>query len=125
MEGNFCSATEYNGELCVRPEGHSGNHMSDDFTVWSTSIPGHSAILQEASDLLGGDRQDSYGDPSENFERIATMISAYLGHPVTPSQVAVMMVLIKVSRLASSPDHADSFIDMAAYSALAGSLRFK
>ena len=56
-----------------------------------------------------------YGHPYHNHKRISELWSAYLDHPITPSQVALCMALVKVSRLTESPNHSDSVIDAIAY----------
>lgn len=80
-----------------------------------------SEILKTAETLINGDRQEQYGTPQENFARIAVGWSVLLGHDVTPSQVALCMAWLKMARLVNGP-HDDSFIDGAAYMALAGEL---
>lgn len=80
-----------------------------------------SEVLDEAKQLINGDRQEQYGTPQENFRRIAAMWSAYLGVEVGMADVAVCMALVKACRLAN--DHKrDSFVDGAAYFALAAEL---
>ena len=79
-------------------------------------------ILDEAKRLTASDRQDVYGDPSENHQRIADLWSVYLETEISPSQVALCLCLVKVSRLMATPNHLDSFIDLAAYAAIAGEL---
>lgn len=82
--------------------------------------------LMQAMQLCddGGDRQEEYGPPSENFWRCAKMWSAYYGSEFTAKDVAVMMLLLKVSRMAA-PDGGkdDTFIDAAAYAAIANEVR--
>lgn len=78
-------------------------------------------ILDEAKSLINGDRQEQYGTPQQNFSRIAAMWSAYLGVDIAPEDVAVCMALLKASRLSNEKKH-DSFVDGAAYFALAGEL---
>ena len=56
-----------------------------------------------------------YGHPYHNHKRISELWSAYLDHPITPSQVALCMALVKVSRLTESPNHEDSIKDGLAY----------
>lgn len=75
-------------------------------------------VLKTAGKLIGGDRQESYGDATESFERLAVLWGALLGHPVTASQVAQCLVALKLSRLANSPSHQDSWVDIAGYAAL-------
>lgn len=88
-------------------------------------------ILDEAKKCVCGQREQDYGSPEDNFSTIGYLWSAYLraAHPnlnialneVTPKDVAVMMSLLKVARIAtgSSPD---SFVDLAGYAACAGEI---
>jgi hypothetical protein len=82
-------------------------------------------ILDEASRLTHGDRDKNYGTPLVNHQRIAVIWSVILGLEITPSQVALCMAGVKIARLVESPEHADSFIDGAAYFAIAGELAGK
>lgn len=79
-------------------------------------------ILDEAKRLINTDRAKDYGSPRVNHERIAALWSPILHMQVTPAQVALCMAQVKVSRLCQTPDHLDSFIDGAAYLAIAGEL---
>lgn len=79
-------------------------------------------ILDEAKRLINNDRAKDYGTPRVNHERIAALWSPILGIQVTPSQVALCMTQVKISRLVQSPDHLDSFVDGAAYISIAGEL---
>lgn len=78
-------------------------------------------ILQEASELINGERAKDYGDVTENFQRIANLWTDYLGPDdwqFTPHDVAMMMILVKMSRLATGGYHRDSLVDIAGYAAL-------
>jgi hypothetical protein len=77
--------------------------------------------LEQASALINGDREKDYGTPQDNFARIATGWDVILGCDVTPEKVALCMAWLKIARLANGP-HADSYIDGAAYMALAAEL---
>lgn len=77
-------------------------------------------ILMCASTLVDGDRRASYGDARESFDRLAALWSATLGVQVTSAQVALCLTQLKISRLCVSPDHLDSWIDLAGYAALGG-----
>jgi hypothetical protein len=68
-----------------------------------------------AVDDLLAERGKAYGHPRPNHERIARLWSVILGVEVTPEQVALCMVQVKVSRLVQTPDHADSIDDIAGY----------
>ena len=78
------------------------------------------AVLADAGMKINGDRARDYGDALENHTRIALMWGAILGREITPSQVAVMMIALKISRLANQPEHLDSWVDVCGYAALGG-----
>lgn len=82
-----------------------------------------SNILQTADELINNDREAHYGTPQENFARIAQGWSVLLEADVTPEQVALCMAWLKMARLVNGP-HEDSYVDAAAYMALAGELAF-
>jgi hypothetical protein len=74
-------------------------------------------ILQEASELINGQRQSDYGTPRASFAAIADMWSAYLGADIEPRDVANMMALLKIARMRMA-SHRDSAVDGAGYLAL-------
>lgn len=77
-------------------------------------------LLEQAKALVTGERADTYGSVEDNFARIATLWSAYRGErndEFTSSDVALMMALVKVARLANNPMHEDSWVDLAGYAA--------
>jgi hypothetical protein len=67
------------------------------------------------------DRGMDYGHPTDNMQRTARLWSAYLEMPITDYQVANCMVLVKLARSMESAK-VDTYIDMAAYAAIAGTL---
>ena len=75
--------------------------------------------LEEALKIVTKDRQNAYGTPEDNFSCIAGLWSAYLGHPITSQQVAVLMILLKVARSKSSPAYSDNYVDICGYAACA------
>jgi hypothetical protein len=79
-------------------------------------------ILDEAKRLTHTDRQKNYGSPYVNHKRIADLWSVYLETEITPSQVALCLCLVKIARLIETPDHEDSFVDLAAYASIAGEI---
>lgn len=82
------------------------------------------SVLQEAEELIWGDREKTYGNPAFNLETIAEFWKIWLErrHNVVvalfPEDVAYMMVLLKLARLLNTPDHRDSQIDACGYIAL-------
>lgn len=78
-------------------------------------------VLEEANRLIHGDRQKAYGPPEINFGRIARGWEVILGSDVTAEQVALCMAWLKIARLCEGP-HRDSYVDGAAYLALAAEL---
>lgn len=77
-----------------------------------------SKILATADTLVNGDRAKDYGDATESFTRLGQMWGAILGHDVSAAQVAMCLAALKLSRLSQTPDHGDSWIDLAGYAAL-------
>ena len=65
------------------------------------------------------DRGKDYGRPRPNHQRMADLMNAYLNGrekgPLKPEDMTVVMILMKVARLMESPQHIDSFLDIAGY----------
>lgn len=70
-----------------------------------------------------GPRQAAYGHPRDNFQRTADLWNGYLtaakgDAPIlNATDVAQMMVLLKMARLMQTPAHRDSWVDIAGYAA--------
>lgn len=77
------------------------------------------SVLEEATQLITGDRNNAYGPPTQDFQRTANMASAFgfqvNGEPLKSHHVAILMVLLKMSRLAWTPTKRDSWVDTAGY----------
>lgn len=71
-------------------------------------------VLKKAMRTVAS-RGKSYGEVLSNHRRIAAMWSVTTGVDITPEQVAMMMVQVKLARLMESPDHTDSWVDIAGY----------
>lgn len=78
-----------------------------------------SHVLWTAEKLVNGDRNNEYGSPTQDFDRTASLWTTYLDgrSKIDAHDVAVMMILLKVSRLTWSPVKEDSWIDIAGYAA--------
>lgn len=74
-----------------------------------------------AADLVTGERQKAYGDPLENYPRIAAMWSAILGRkmlaPITRREAMHMMIALKQSRDLNHPLR-DNEVDICGYAHL-------
>lgn len=80
-------------------------------------------VLASASNLLTSARQQQYGEAINTHRRVGEMWGALLDHePIPPATVAAMMVALKLVRGAKNAGHADSWVDAAAYAAIAAEL---
>jgi len=71
-------------------------------------------IANEAAGLVSGDRQSAYGHPYDNFLDTAKLWSPILGIEVTPQQVALCMVQLKIARELNLPKR-DNLVDAIGY----------
>lgn len=76
-------------------------------------------VLTEARDIVHGDREKTHGEPSKNLAAIAAMWEPIFGAKVTPEQVCLAMIALKVARAVNQPDHRDHWTDIVGYVALA------
>lgn len=82
-------------------------------------------ILHAAEKCVCGQRETDYGTPEDNFKAIAELWEAYLNKACTrgvnvrveAKDVAAMMALLKIARIAAGGGKADSWIDLAGYAA--------
>lgn len=81
-------------------------------------------VLELASQAVLQDRAAAYGTVENNFKNIATLWGTWLDiQPVDreegigPVDVAAMMILLKLARLANNKTHLDSWVDIAGYAA--------
>jgi len=71
-------------------------------------------LASEAVSLVTGPRQAAYAHPAVNFARIAALWSPILGVQVTPEQVALCMVMVKIGRELNKPSR-DNTVDAIGY----------
>jgi hypothetical protein len=76
-------------------------------------------LLDEAKKIVLTDRNQDYGDPEDNFRDIAAMATIMFEGVTTfePHHAAIMGIIIKMSRLKTSPKKMDHWTDVAGYSA--------
>lgn len=68
------------------------------------------------------DREDEYGPAARNFAHVAARWSLTLGVTVSPAQVVLCLIDLKLARLSSDPTHFDSIVDVAGYASLLADL---
>lgn len=87
-------------------------------------------ILNGAKRCVCGGREEDYGAPEDNFGVIAELWETFLRArcmytaelTVLPEDVAAMMALLKLARIATGAPKADSWIDLAGYAACGGEM---
>lgn len=72
------------------------------------------SILEEAQEILEGERDSDYGDPVANFNRISGIASSILNEDITPEQCVVVMMAVKLSR-EQYKHKRDNLVDLVAY----------
>jgi hypothetical protein len=76
-------------------------------------------LLEEAIRLTAGDRNKTYGPPTENMQATADLFFLVTGIRLDAQQAALFNVCMKLARLRTSPGHRDSHVDAMAYLGIA------
>jgi|TARA_R110001632_G_scaffold35369_1_gene89256 hypothetical protein len=86
-------------------------------------------ILVKANRLISKTRNETHGDAFKNHAEIAEFWNTFLDSKLRPmanitaQDVAIMMILLKVSRSTQGEKfNIDNFIDMVGYAAIAGEI---
>lgn len=79
-------------------------------------------LLETAFQCVCGDREQDYGSPENNFKKIAAFWSTYLECHIAAADVAAMLGLLKIARIASGHAKEDNWIDLAGYAACGGEI---
>ena len=74
-------------------------------------------MLQHVAGIIA-ERSAVYGDAASSMATVAARWSITLGHPVTPAQVVLCLIDLKLTRLQHNPTHRDSVCDIAGYAAV-------
>lgn len=82
-------------------------------------------ILEMAKKTICRDRNDQYGEPEDNFKKIAQYWGLYLGKKIDAYDVAIMMTLFKVARMMTGKEKEDNFVDAIGYLACGAEIKFK
>ena len=88
-----------------------------------------SNFLDEVKTMVCKDRAATHGDAEDNFNKIASLWNLFLGErlvaPLTSKDVAAFMIMVKLSRLTTTPSHIDHWHDIAGYAACGGGIVMK
>lgn len=93
-----------------------------------------SDILDAAKRCVCGDREQDYGSPEDNFQTIADLWEVYIRRKcvsadadviILPEDVAAMLAMLKIARIASGNAKADNWVDLAGYAACGGEIEAK
>lgn len=72
----------------------------------------------KAAEIVNGERQDDYGHPLTNHERIAAIWNVVLGpklsSPITPREACLCMIGVKMAREVHKQKH-DNIMDIVGY----------
>lgn len=71
-------------------------------------------ILEEALEVVNGERAVDYGDMKTSFSNIAKGWSVIAKTEISPSQVALMMIWLKISR-ENNNHKRDNLVDIVGY----------
>lgn len=91
-------------------------------------------VLQKAEKCVCGDREQDYGSPEDNFKTIAELWTTYVKRKcicdnvdvcISAEDVAVMMTLLKIARIAGGNFKEDSWVDAIGYLACGGEIAGK
>lgn len=90
-------------------------------------------ILDTALKCVNGERDEQYGNPEDNFKLIANLWMTYLnvcgsipkGYEINirPEDVAAMLALLKIARIATGKSKDDNWVDLAGYAACGGEIQ--
>ena len=80
-------------------------------------------VLDNARECVCKNRNDSYGEPEDNFRNIANLWNDYLLQKydfkkITPVDIGIMMALLKIARMAGKAND-DNYVDGIGYLACA------
>lgn len=92
-----------------------------------------SELLHAAEVCVCGQREEDYGTPEDSFRVIGELWETYIkekcvGDPaaevcIVPEDVAALLALLKIARIATGHGKSDNWVDLAGYAACAASCR--
>jgi len=79
-------------------------------------------VLDAAIQAVCKERAETYGAVEDSFTNIAGLWNAYADLSLTPHQVCMMMLLLKVARSKHNQEYMDNYTDAAGYAACAAEI---
>lgn len=139
---NFTLRHEPDGYVLHTEDGEEGHYPTlgaalDSLKAQGCTTPAttREQVLSAARACVCGDREQDYGSPENNFRTIASLWNSYLygaglmknPNPdvwkgLKPKDVAAMLALLKVARIAGNRPKQDNWIDLAGYAACGAEL---
>jgi hypothetical protein len=92
--------------------------IEDDDILRAAAMPQRLVLLEEAMRLTGVERRAVYGDPVLNHAHIAAIFNAWTGRDLTAAEIVMVHMATKMARMATTPDHRDSHVDLMAYAGI-------
>jgi hypothetical protein len=80
-------------------------------------------ILNDAANLIDGDRNVQHGDRAHCHGEIAKLWTWWTGFQIDAHDVAIQMALLKIARVKTGAYNKDCYVDACGYLAIAGELR--
>jgi hypothetical protein len=78
-----------------------------------------SEVLIRALELINGPRQNAYGHPADDYQKVVDIFAGITGKRLTPNEGVLFMVAVKLARLGTNLEageiHHDSIVDAAGY----------
>ncbi len=99
----------------------------------NASVLANIAVLHAAEVCVCGQREEDYGTPEDSFRVIGELWETYIkekcvGDPeaevcIVPEDVAALLALLKIARIATGHGKSDNWVDLAGYAACGGELQ--
>ena len=83
--------------------------------VRNDTPPSPLELFDKAIQTVTQERGEDYGPPAKSFRRITMMQRQLINCRDEAVRHALNMIIVKIVRLAETPDHMDSVIDIAGY----------
>lgn len=121
----------------VPPDWLINDNTAEGEALWAESelpLNKRAQLLRDAEEIINGSRAQTYGPPEISFNRIAAIWNGMgvrmiedngqtgYSRPVTPTEVALILIGMKLSRTVGAIDHEDNWLDLAGYAGLGAEL---